>query len=258
MPKIDQKFKQLLSAGEPALMTHTVIGYPDLTTCEELVIGMSEAGADFIELQIPFSDPLADGPVIMDACQKALAEQHVKVKDAIELMARLTKQIDTPLLFMSYYNILYNYGVKKFCKDASEAGCAGLIIPDIPIEESKEYLLECSKNKMDPIFVVSPVTPEDRLKKIGAKAKGFLYCMGRTGVTGKSTKFGTDFKNYMERVKRYTNLPVGVGFGVKSHDDYCKIAEHAEMTIVGTALIEAYKKGGKSEVIRFVKSLKKG
>ena len=255
MKNITQKFTEVFKKGQCALMTHIIIGYPNLKTSEKLVIEMAQAGADFIEMQIPFSEPIADGPVFFEACQESI-KRGTKVKDCFDLMARVSKKVDIPLLFMTYYNIPYHYGIENFCKDARAAGCCGFIIPDIPPEEAKEYLSCCNKYKLAPIFIVTPTSSIERIKAISKVAKGFIYCVGRTGITGGKTKFGAEFKRYLKRIQTFTRLPLGIGFGVKTLEDVKAISKLADMAIVGTAITQTFHEQGIEGVKNLIKTLK--
>src|SRR3989338_7466936 len=175
MNKIDQKLAQLAKEKRLGLMTHVIVGYPSIPQTLEIVQEMERAGVDFVELQIPFSDPLADGPTIMKACEVALA-RGTKVSDAFVVMKKLSQEVVIPLLFMAYYNTVFNYGVEKFCRDAKEAGCQGLIVPDVPIEEeeNEHFIAMCKKYHLFNIRVVSPSSTDERLTKNAEVSTGFV------------------------------------------------------------------------------------
>ncbi|MBT4917272.1 tryptophan synthase subunit alpha [Candidatus Peregrinibacteria bacterium] len=226
-------------------MTHIVAGYPNMKECEERAIQFARSGIEFVEIQIPFSDPVADGPVIMKACEHSL-KAGTKTKDCFNLMKRLSKRfkeekLETKLLFMTYFNISHKYGLKKFCKDAKQVGAYGLIIPDIPIdEESHEgYLKECKANDLNPIQVISPITPDERLNKIGKVAKGFVYCVSRYGTTGAKSDLNPKLKTYLGKVRKYIDLPLAVGFGISNRAQINAVHKHAEIAVIGSALIES-------------------
>ena len=220
------------------IMTHIVAGYPSLKESEDMVMAMSEAGVSFIEIQIPFSDPVADGSTIMQASQAAL-ENGVKVEDCFKMMRRLSKKIQTPLLFMTYYNILHNYGVEKFCKDAKEAGCYGFIVPDIPIDEEKQehYLELCDKYGLNPIQVISPITPESRLKEVAKHARGCVYCVSRYGTTGAQEDLNPELASYLKKVRKHVDLPLAVGFGISKKSHVAAVCKHADIAVIGSAFI---------------------
>ncbi len=235
-------------------MTHIIGGYPTMAECEKIALTMADSGAAFIEIQIPFSDPVADGTTIMAACQQSL-EQGTTPKDCFELMKKLKeKENMPPLLFMSYYNILFKYGVEKFCNDAAEIGCYGLIVPDIPLdeEEYEHYLENCKKYGLKAIQVISPITPESRLEKIGQVAEGFVYCVSRTGTTGVQAELAPELSEFIARVKKYVDVPVAVGFGISSRDHVDAVMEQAEIAVVGSKVINLYGKAKPGEKLEAV------
>ncbi len=226
------------------IMTHIVAGYPTMKKCEEIALLMAHSGVAYIEIQIPFSDPIADGPVIMRANQKAL-ESGVKVRDCFELMKRLREKFDkeglmTELLFMSYFNILYKYGVEKFCKKAAECGCYGLIVPDIVIDEEKYdgYLKSCSKHELNAIQIISPLTSNERLKKIGKVARGFVYCVSRFGVTGDRSELNPKLKEHLQNIRRHIELPLAVGFGISNPSHIRAVHKNADIAVIGSKILK--------------------
>lgn len=231
-------------------MTHIVAGYPTLKKSEEIAMRMANCGVDFIEIQIPFSDPVADGETIMRANQKAL-ENGVKVEDCFELMRRLAGKflIKPKFLFMSYFNILHHYGLEKFCKKAKECGCYGLIIPDMPIDEEKydHYLAICKKFGLMPILVISPLTSESRLKQLAKYAKGFVYCVSRYGTTGQASNLNPHLASYLKKVRKYIKLPLAVGFGIAKKEHMEAVWKHAEIAVIGSKIIEMVDKGERFE-----------
>ena len=237
-------------------MTHIVAGYPNMKKCKSVAKLMAESGVDFIEIQIPFSDPVADGPTIMGANQKALAS-GVKVKDCFQLMKELNSEIETPLLFMSYFNILHSYGVDKFCKKAKACGCYGLIVPDIPLDEEEHegYLEACKNHGLKAIQIVSPITSEARLKKIARVADGFVYCVSRFGTTGVKAKLNLQLEKYLKRVKKYIDLPLAVGFGISNKKQVKMVGENAEIAVIGSKIMNSMNDGGLKAVKKFLKSV---
>lgn len=267
MNLIDQQLQKIKQEKRIGLMTHVVVGFPDLETTENIVKAMAGAGADFIELQIPFSDPLADGPTIMKACETSL-NNGTKVKDAFTLMSKLSKDINIPLLFMGYFNTVFKYGlpagrhgVEKFCKDAKEAGASGLIVPDIPLEEEGEehFIENAKKNDLYPIRIISPASTNDRLKKNAAVAGGFVYCMARQGITGAQKDLDPELAKYLTRVKRYFDIPLAVGFGISQKEHLEALKDHADVAIIGSAIINLINNSDKDEieknVTRFIREL---
>lgn len=243
------------------LMAHVVVGYPSLEATLQLVKLMDKIGVDFVELQIPFSDPLADGPTIMKASEKAL-ENGVRVKDAFEVAKQLSKEVSVPLLFMAYYNNVFKYGVEKFCKDAKNAGISGLIVPDIPIEEEKteHFMQNCEENNLIHIHVLSPASTDERLEKNAKVSKGFIYCTARQGITGAKNTLDPKIGEFLKRVRKFFNIPIAVGFGISSRERVNLIQEYADIAVVGSAvldIIDANPKDYLKKVESFLEDLKK-
>ena len=227
--------------SRPALMTHVVLGYPSLAESIQTVEAMSKAGAAVIELQIPFSDPMADGPTIMRANEIAI-NNGVTPVDCVKAMAELSSRIETPLLFMSYCNLVFGYkqkGFEQFCLEASEAGAAGLIVPDVPLEETDDGYWNISRQyDLCPISLVSPVTEEKRLDSICQDAQGFIYCVATTGTTGVRENIPAELPQYLAKVGKHSDLPLAVGFGISSAEQVQALSGHADMAIVGSAMIQ--------------------
>ena len=238
------------------LMTHIVLGYPSLEASRQIAHQMVEAGVDLMELQIPFSEPIADGPVILHANQRALAS-GVTVESCFQLAKQLTKELPIPFLFMSYYNIAWMRGVARFARDTREAGLSGAIIPDLPFEEGETLLAAFEKEQLDPVFIFSPNTSEERMRAIAARARGFVYCVARKGVTGSQTEF-SELGEYLARCRRATDLPLALGFGVKSAEDVAAITGKVDIAVVGSETIRVVEKSGVSAVKGFIRSLRAG
>jgi tryptophan synthase alpha chain len=238
------------------LMTHVVAGYPSLEKTEQLVLKMEKAGVDFVEIQIPFSDPIADGPVIMTANDKAL-ENKVTISDALQLMQKLAVQVDIPLLFMGYYNSVFQYGTEKFCHDAKKAGAQGLIIPDIPLDEEihEHFLKYCKKYDLLAIRVLSPTSTHDRILKNLQAAQGFIYCTAVSGTTGVREKLNTQTQHFLEKMKQMTNLPLGVGFGISEPEHIKALIGFADFAVVGSAVIQKIEQKGIKEIDSYLESL---
>ncbi|MDA1317306.1 MAG: tryptophan synthase subunit alpha [bacterium] len=244
------------------LMTHVVVGYPDITSTIEIVIAMEQAGADYVELQIPFSDPIADGPTIMKACDIAL-KSGVTLKDCFKVMKRLSSQVSIPLFFMGYYNTVFSYGVEKFCHDAKSAGAYGLIIPDMPPdeEEHEHFIAASRKHRLAQIRVVTPASSNHRLKLNAQVADEFVYCVSHYGVTGSSVQLTKSLVPYINRVKKHFNLPVALGFGISTPAHIRSIKNIVDIAIVGSAIIHTIdssssNKSMLSNIKKLVRSLK--
>jgi tryptophan synthase alpha subunit len=245
MNTLTKKLEEIKKRKRIGLMTHVVVGYPTLAKTRELVVEMAENGADIIELQIPFSDPLADGPTIMRACEKSL-ENGTKVADAFAVMKELTARVSIPLLFMAYYNTVFNYGVEKFCKDAQTAGASGLIVPDMPIdEEGEEHFYALAKQyNLNAIHVVSPASTEERLQKNAVMATGFLYCTARQGITGVQAELDPQLSSYLKKIQSHFSIPIAVGFGISKKEHLHALSPHADIAVIGSALIDRENVGG--------------
>ena len=259
MNLIDNQLNKIKKDKKMGLMTHVVVGYPSLEKTNSIVAAMEKAGADFVELQIPFSDPLADGPTIMKACERSL-ELGTKVADSFRVAEKLSKSCSIPLLFMAYFNILFVYGVEKFCRDAEKAGISGLIVPDMPIEEeeNEHFLQFCKKYNVYNIPVISPSSTDDRLRKNAAVARGFVYATAPQGITDAKKGLDPKIELFLKRVKKYFSVPVAVGFGISSKERVDMIKKYADIVVVGSAIIDVINCSENHEeeaVKRFIHSL---
>ncbi len=241
------------------LMTHVVVGYPSINGTIDIVKMMAAQGVDFIELQIPFSDPLADGPTIMKACEQSLAN-GTKVKDSFLVANKLSKEIKTPLLFMAYFNIVFKYGVKKFCRDSKNAGISGLIVPDMPIdEEPEEHFYEaCRKNNLNNIQVVSPASTNKRIKMNAKIAKGFVYATTHQGITGAKDRLNPNFALYLKNLRNYFSIPIAVGFGISKREHMQLLKPHADIAVIGSAIIDVISSSEKENIVKNVANFIKG
>ena len=238
--RIEKKFRELKNKREKALICYVVAGYPDIKTSEKIIDTLIESGADMIEIGIPFSDPIADGKTIQEALHSSLTI-GVTPQQCLELSERIrVKHPETPLLIMTYSNILFRRGYDNFSKDAKKKGIDGFILPDVSIEESLEYVNAAKKNEMSTIFLVSPNTSELRLKMIIEHCSGFLYAVSVFGITGERQKFHKYTFAFIRKVRKLTKgkIPIAAGFGI-SHPDHVKnmIEAGADAVIVGSAII---------------------
>ncbi|MDP2691238.1 MAG: tryptophan synthase subunit alpha [bacterium] len=240
------------------LMTHIVAGYPTIAKSQQLALTMAKSGVSFIEIQIPFSDPVADGRTIMEANQVAL-ENGTTPEDCFELMARLKHKTHIPLLFMTYFNIPFRYGLEKFCERAKAVGAYGLIIPDIPIDEEPydHYIKLCKKHDLHPIQVISSITPEERLKRIGKVASGFVYCVTGTRTTGERKELDSDSGDYLSRVRKHIRIPLALGFGISSKKQVKAVLKKADIAVIGSKILKLSQScpSGRDRVRRFILSL---
>lgn len=248
--KLVELTQNISSRKYPALMTHVVLGYPSLAESLELVITMAKAGAEIIEMQIPFSDPMADGSTIMYANEKAL-EAGTKPIDCFKAAKELSNEIDTPLLFMTYFNLVCRHkgSVAGFCRDAEKSGIQGLIVPDIRLDNSKDnYWNLALQHNLSAIPIVSPVTSDRRLKKIAVQGhNGFVYCVSNTATTGAKSTLPPDLPKYLRRVKNIVKCPIAVGFGISKPEHTKALAGIADIAIVGSATIDLVRKTPKRD-----------
>ena len=237
------------------LMTHIVLGYPSFEEGFQIIEAMVEAGVDLMELQIPFSEPIADGPVILRANQAALAN-GATVAECVEFAQRAARTFDIPFLFMSYYNILFQYGLERFAAVMADAGLRGAIVPDLPPEEGEEYLRIMAEYQLAPVFIFSPSTPDKRLRSIASCSKGFIYCVARKGVTGSDTRFTGELESYVDRCRQATHLPLALGFGVKDKKDVNFLTGKVDIAVIGTQTIRLVESEGVQAVGGFIRSLR--
>jgi len=255
MNNLEKDIKERLSRKPILLMTHLVLGYPSLDINREVIRGMAENGVDCIELQIPFSEPMADGPVILKANQEALVKK-ITVEQCFEFAEEIVKQFPlVNFLFMTYYNIIFKYGEESFIKRSSDIGMKGLIVPDLPPEEGDLYLEKCNQFRIDPIMFFTPTSTDERMTEVASKGGGFIYCVARRGVTGKQTDMDDTLLVYLKRCRQATDLPLAVGFGISSREDVEMLQGRADMAVIGTATIKLVDRKGAGAVAHFIKSL---
>lgn len=236
------------------IMTHQILGYPDFDTNYEMIRLFHECGVDLIELQLPFSEPSADGPVFLHANQTAL-ERGTTVKQCLEFARRVTSEFDVPFIFMTYYNILFQFGVERFIEECRSIGIQGLIVPDAYPEESQDYLEACRKHGVDPILLVTPHTPADRLRYLSSQGGGFLYCVARKGVTGSRTTFEGEQAAYLAACREAALTPTAVGFGIQNRGDVQYLAGKMDIAIIGTQLLKVLEAEGLDGVRGFLQEI---
>lgn len=262
MSRIEKKFKELAARGEKALISYIMAGDPTLEATEKLIPELEKGGADLIELGIPFSDPLADGPTIQRAAVRAL-NKGVSLRDAIDLVKKVRKVSQVPLIFMSYYNPIFQYGEERFVKDAVKAGVDGVIVPDLPPEEAEDLIAHSRKNGLDTIFLLAPTSNEERIKKVCRISTGFIYYVSLTGVTGVREGLSRDIGSMVKKIKSCTKTPVAVGFGISRPKQAKEISYLADGVIVGSAIVKVIegnigKKSMPRQVSAFVRGIKDG
>ena len=237
MSRIGAVFARLRAQRRLALIPYTTVGYPDVETTVALAPALVAAGADLIELGMPFSDPLADGATIQHASQAALAG-GVTARTCLRVAERLRALISAPLILMGYYNPILRYGPAAFCRDAGAAGVDGLIVPDLPPEEAGELREAALANDLDLIFLLASTSTEDRIGLVCQAASGFVYCAALAGVTGARQSLAADLAEFTARVRQHTTLPLAVGFGISRPEHVAAVRRLADGAIVGSALIE--------------------
>ncbi len=240
--RIDRRFADLRIEGRAALVTFLMAGDPDPQTSLQLIAALPGAGADVIEVGMPFTDPMADGPSIQAAGLRAL-KAGMTLKKTLKLVADFRSgNADTPIVLMGYYNPIYVYGVERFLEDAKKAGVDGLIVVDLPPEEDAELCVPAMKAGLNFIRLATPTTDDKRLPKVLTNTSGFVYYVSITGITGAATPDYSKVASAVARIKGHTQLPVAVGFGVKNAASAQEIAQHADGVVVGTALVDALKR----------------
>ncbi|WP_432407409.1 tryptophan synthase subunit alpha [Wukongibacter sp. M2B1] len=238
--RITKKFSELKSNNRKALITYVTCGDPTLRTTMDLVLAMERAGADIIELGIPYSDPLADGPIIQKASKRAL-RAGTTIDSFFNMLHGLRSKTHIPLALLIYYNSIFKYGIKSFL-DKCDGLIDGLIIPDLPLEERQELIEIMKDYPLDLIPIVAP-TSDDRIKEIVKDSKGFVYCISSSGVTGKRDNFDSDLESFISKVRMYTDTPTAIGFGISNKRAVEKLKDFADGLIIGSAIVEKIENG---------------
>ena len=237
--RITRRFEALADEGRGGLVTFLTAGDPDLETAARILDGLPGAGADLIEIGMPFSDPMADGPAIQASSLRALKAGQTMAKTLGLVDDFRTRDADTPVILMGYFNPIYAYGVESFVRDAKEAGIDGLILVDLPPEEEAEVCLPALAGGLDFVYLTAPTTDDGRLDRVLEKASGFVYYVSITGITGTRSADLADVAAAVERLRRHTDLPIAVGFGIRTPGQAAEIATVADAAVVGSALVQA-------------------
>jgi tryptophan synthase alpha chain len=249
---------------KPGLVIYLTAGDPSLGATREIALAAIDAGADVLELGVPFSDPLADGPVIQRAMERALAH-GTRLRDVLALAREIrAARPQAGLVIFSYLNPILRYGLAKFADDAKAAGVDGVLATDMIVEEAADYLKELARVDLVPIFLAAPTSPGARLEAIAAHTKGFVYAISRTGITGKQQSMTADARALVERIRRWTRLPVAVGFGISNAEHVAQVAEFADAAVIGSAIVELIERTSSAKgpetapdaVARFIKGLR--
>ncbi|MFO0687578.1 MAG: tryptophan synthase subunit alpha [Myxococcota bacterium] len=258
--RIGRRFAALRARGERALVPFLTAGDPDLETTEALVLAMAEAGADIIELGVPFSDPTAEGPTIQRSSSRALA-RGTTLRSILRLVARLRDRVEQPLVLMGYANPIHAMGAEPFAKAAHEVGVDGIIIPDLPPEDGKPWLDPCRALGIDPILLAAPTTPPERLAMLLRETRGFLYAVSLQGVTGARATISAGIEAQVRLAKTMSDMPICVGFGVSTPEQAGQIGRYADGVVVGSAIVDRIEKAASKadaidDVARFIAELK--
>ena len=252
--RIEETFSRLKAEGRTGFVAFVTVGYPDVEATLRIVPALIEGGADVIELGVPFSDPLAEGPTIQKASFHAL-EQGVTVATCLEVVRKLREGgVEAPIVPMGYFNPLMAYGIERFTREAAEAGVDGLIIVDLPPEESDEMLAACEAAGLRLIYLVAPTSTDERIREVARRASGFVYCVSVTGVTGARDEIDPGLAEFVGRVRNATNLPIAVGFGISLPKHFEAVARIADAAVVGSAIIDEIARSDPSEQSERLKS----
>ncbi len=259
MRALEKTFKELQSAGRKAFIAYITAGDPTIESTINLVKELEANGVDIIELGVPFSDPVADGPVNQEAAQRAL-KNGVNLKMILDAVKTIRRESEIPIVFFSYINPIIAYGMERFVADAKKSGLSGALILDMPPEEAGKYKMLMEEKGLDTIFLVSPITPPDRIEHIVKHASGFVYYVSQMGVTGERTDISVTIPRMVRVIRRLTDVPVAVGFGISSPEQVRGIAEHADGVIVGSSIVKRIGEKGnipgfEKEIGAFVKTL---
>jgi len=234
--RIEAAFTALKEQGRKGFIPFITAGDPDLATTEQLLVELDHAGATVIELGVPFSDPMADGPVIQRASERAL-KNSFGLQDLLDMVTRARQQIDTPIILFSYFNPLLQFGMKRVAAAAKEAGLDGVLVTDMTPEESGEFESELRANGLDMIFLVAPTSTDDRLRLVADHASGFVYAVSRAGVTGTRESVSVEAEKLVNRMRRFTSLPIAVGFGISNVEQVRDVQRYADAVVVGSAIV---------------------
>ena len=252
MSRISQVFSQLKKEGRKAFVPFITAGDPDLQTTGKLLVELARAGAGVIELGVPFSDPMADGPVIQRASERAL-KNNFGLQDILDTAAQARKKIETPIILFSYYNPLLQLGLKRLAEAAKKAGVDGVLVTDLTPEESGEFEAELRAHDLDMIFLIAPTSTDERLKLVAEHASGFVYAVSRAGVTGAREKVSAEAEKLVNRMRQFSSLPIAVGFGISNAAQVADVSRYADAVVVGSAIVaEMERLMGEPDVARQV------
>lgn len=241
MTRIEKRFEKLKTEKRQAFIPYITAGDPTCEITGDLILGLEKSGADIIELGVPFSDPIADGPVIQRATERALAE-HMTLRKVLHLAKEIRRQSQIPLVLFSYYNPILRYGLENLARDAAECGIDGVLATDLTVEESGDYRKAMAAANLNTIFLAAPTSSPERLKKIAQASNGFLYAVSRTGVTGETQELSTELRGFLQELRRYTDIPIAVGFGISQPEHVKAVWQAADAAVVGSAIVREIEK----------------
>ena len=248
MGRIESAFNALRAEGKRGFIPFITAGDPDLNTTEELLVELSLAGATVIELGVPFSDPMADGPVIQRASERAL-KNRFGLAEILEVVGRARRRISTPIILFSYFNPLLQFGIERLAKAAAEVGIDGVLVTDLIPEEAGEVAAQFRAQGLDMIFLVAPTSTDVRLEMIASEASGFIYAVSRAGITGTQETVSAEAEKLVGRVRRFSSLPIAVGFGISTRDQVKQVHVYADAVVVGSAIVQELERvAGRSDV----------
>lgn len=241
----------LTFSTRPSLVAYLTCGDPDLATTREVALAAVDAGAVVLELGVPFSDPVADGPVIQRASERAL-RQGTRLRDVLTLGGELRRRTSAGLIVFSYLNPILQFGLERFCDAAAQAGLDGALVTDLPVEEAGDYLQAMRARKLATVFLAAPTSTDSRLQRIAEASTGFVYAVSRTGVTGERDQLSQDARQLVRRLRKYTKLPIAVGFGISTERQFTAVGEYADAAVVGSAIVHTIERnpGREAEAVR--------
>lgn len=256
-PIFESRLTRSLST-RPGLVAYVTCGDPNLSITKNIILAACRAGADVIELGVPFSDPVADGPVIQRASERAL-QKGTSLQDVLKLAAEVRKETDKGLIVFSYLNPILRFGLERFCSEAAKAGVDGALVTDLTVEEADDYRATMAAHHLDPIFLAAPTSTDQRLKAIAQACKGFIYAVSRTGITGTQKQLAGDAEGLVKRIRKFTKLPVAVGFGISNAQQFAEVGSFADAGVVGSAIVQTIEQNSGREaqaVSQFITSLR--
>src|SRR2546421_2831534 len=247
MSRIVDMFANLKRANRKGFIPFITAGDPDLNTTRELIVELARAGATLIELGIPFTDPMADGPVIQRASERAL-RQTFGISEVLQIVSDARRETGVPIILFSYFNPLLQFGVEKLAREAKSAGVDGILVTDLVPEEANQFASALRANDLDMIFLIAPTSTDERLKMVAERSSGFIYAVSRAGVTGTRDEMSAEAEKLVERVRRFSDLPVAVGFGISTPDHVRDVCRYADAAVVGSAIVKVVEESSSGSV----------